>query len=70
MGCIFPVVISSEFRPGQYRDGDHREDALHFNYQFDHQDWATKRQHLMLVGKLIEKIIFYTENFVPQVRTV
>ena len=25
--CIFPIVISSEFRIGQYRDDDHREDA-------------------------------------------
>ena len=31
VGCIFPVVISSEFRLGQYRDDDHREDALHCN---------------------------------------
>ena len=27
MECIFPIVISSEFRIGQYRDDDHREDA-------------------------------------------
>ena len=30
VGCIFPMVISSEFRMGQYRDDDHREDAPHF----------------------------------------
>ena len=29
-GCICPMVISSEFRMGQYRDGDHQEDAPHF----------------------------------------
>ena len=27
---VFPLVISSEFRMGQYRDDDHREDAPHF----------------------------------------
>ena len=31
MGCIFPMVNSSEFRMRQYRDDDHREDAPHFN---------------------------------------
>ena len=31
VGCIFPMVISSEFRMGQYRDDDHREDASHFS---------------------------------------
>ena len=30
MGCVFPMVIWSEFRMGQYRDDDHREDASHF----------------------------------------
>ena len=25
-----PMVISFEFRMGQYRDDDHREDAPHF----------------------------------------
>ena len=30
VGCIFPMVISSEFRMGQYRDDDHCEDAPHF----------------------------------------
>ena len=27
---VFPMVISSEFRKGQYKDDDHREDPLHF----------------------------------------
>ena len=45
------------------------------NYQFDHQDRThqdrtTKRQHSMSVGMLIEKIIFNTEIFLPQLRTV
>ena len=31
IGCIFPMVISSGFRMGQYRDDDHREDASHFH---------------------------------------
>ena len=35
-----------------------------------HQDRATKRQHSMSVGMLIEKIIFNTEIFLPQLRTV
>ena len=30
VGCIFPMVISSEFHMGQHRDDDHREDTLHF----------------------------------------
>ena len=30
VGCIFPMIILSEFRMGQYRDDDHREDAPHF----------------------------------------
>ena len=27
VGCIFPMVILSEFRIGQYRDEYHRKDA-------------------------------------------
>ena len=30
VGCVFPMVIWSEFRIGQYRDGDHREDTPQF----------------------------------------
>ena len=31
VGCVFPIVISCEFRMGQYiLDDDHREDAPHF----------------------------------------
>ena len=30
VGCVFSIVISSEFRMWQYRDDDHREDARHF----------------------------------------
>ena len=30
VGYIFPMVVSSEFRRGQYRDDDHQEDAPHF----------------------------------------
>ena len=29
------MVISSEFRKGQHKDDDHREDALHFNARFE-----------------------------------
>ena len=29
--CIFPMVISSEFRMKHYRHDDHREDTTHFN---------------------------------------
>ena len=28
--CVFPMVISSEFRMRQHRDHDHREDTSHF----------------------------------------
>ena len=27
VGCAFPMVISSDFRMGKHRDGDHEEDA-------------------------------------------
>ena len=30
VGCIFPMVISSDSRMGQHRDDDHQEDAPHF----------------------------------------
>jgi len=30
--CIFSMVISSEFRMGQYRDDDHREDAVRLTH--------------------------------------
>ena len=30
VGCIFPMVISSEFRMRQYRYDDHREHAPYF----------------------------------------
>ena len=33
MGCVFPMVILSEFRIGQYGDDDHWDDAPHFNFQ-------------------------------------
>ena len=29
-GCVFPMVIWSEFRMGMSRDDDYREDASHF----------------------------------------
>ena len=30
VGPMFPMVIWSKFRMRQYKDDDHREDALHF----------------------------------------
>ena len=33
VGCIFLMVILSDFCIEQYRDGDYREDALHFSYE-------------------------------------
>ena len=30
VGCVSPMVIWSEFHIGQYKDGDHLEDASHF----------------------------------------
>ena len=30
-GCVFPLVIWSEFRIGHYSEDNHREDAPHFN---------------------------------------
>ena len=32
VGCIFPMVISSEFSMEQYRDDDYREDTSHSRY--------------------------------------
>ena len=32
VGCIFPMVTLSEFRMGQFRDDDLREDAPHFKH--------------------------------------
>ena len=31
MGCIFPMVIWSEFHIGQFKDDDYRKDSPHFN---------------------------------------
>ena len=31
VGCVFPMVIWSEFRIRHYRDDDHQEDAPHFS---------------------------------------
>ena len=39
VGCIFPMVISSEFRIGQHRDDDHREGTLHFIFFCDALDF-------------------------------
>ena len=36
------MAISSEFRMGQYRDDDHREDAPHFNISSLH--WEETRK--------------------------
>ena len=33
MGCVLPIVIWSEFRKGQYRDDDHRENTSHFIFE-------------------------------------
>jgi len=30
LGCVFPMVISSDFRMGKHRDDDHEEDAPYF----------------------------------------
>ena len=30
VGCVFPKVIRSEFRMGQYGDDEHRENVPHF----------------------------------------
>ena len=32
-GCVFPMIISSECRMGQYGDDDHREDTLFFKFK-------------------------------------
>ena len=30
VGCVFAIVLLSDFRMGQHRDDDHQEDASHF----------------------------------------
>ena len=35
-GCVFSLVISSEFRLGEYRDKGHRKVAPHFTLWKDH----------------------------------
>ena len=35
--CVFPMVISSDFRMGQHRDDDHQKDAPHFTNTLS--DW-------------------------------
>ena len=37
--CVFPMIIWPEFRMGQYRDDDHREQATHFNYDMIRLPW-------------------------------
>ena len=32
LGCVFPMVISSDFRMGEHRDDDHEEDAPYFKF--------------------------------------
>ena len=34
--CVFPMVISSDFRTRQHRDDDHLEHASHFTYSLRH----------------------------------
>ena len=34
-GCMFSIVIWSEFRKGQYRDDDHEKEGPHFNTHWD-----------------------------------
>ena len=34
MGCAFPLVISSDFHMGKYRDDNHEEDAPYFILPF------------------------------------
>ena len=34
VGCVFPMVIWSEIRIGQHRDGDHQEDAPYFSSDY------------------------------------
>ena len=40
VGCVFQMIISSEFRTRQYRDDDHREDAPLFIYRILHYHWV------------------------------
>jgi len=44
VGCVFAMVIWSEFSMGQYRDKYHREDASHFirmDRKSDIEFWST-----------------------------
>ena len=48
VGCIFPMVISSDFRMGEHRDDDHQEDAPHFRTVTPraYRGLHTRMQHL------------------------
>ena len=45
VGCIFPMVISTEFRLGQYRDDDRQEDATHCMIM----GWKTTLRNMILL---------------------
>ena len=53
VGCVLPMIISSEFRLGQYRDEDHRQDPLHFKmiFQNDLTFKSNLKSNLTPVGK-------------------
>ena len=59
--CIFQMVISSEFRVGQYRDDDHRGDAPHFISRISPvlswlREFFSKYQFRKLIGLFLTKI--------------
>ena len=39
VGCVYSMIIWSEFRMGHNRDDDHREDAPHFILKFPNNSW-------------------------------
>ena len=57
LGCVFPMVISSDFRMGEHRDDDHEEDAPYFmTRKADVIDDATKQMTLIAFFRMFFRV--------------
>ena len=59
VGCVFPMVISSEFCMGRYRDDNHREGTSHFNffsYNFCSSIWFIYKEQMLNVESANESM--------------
>ena len=66
VGCIFPVVISSELRMGLCKDDDHREDAPNLRFDVSNRQCPTYVTYMFPNYKLLQVlnllILFYKPN--------